>query len=107
MTPLPRLALSHSAPISSRPRFLCSADMGRTSFAERRTGYSAESLAIAGNVEAVCLPSRAFRGSRTERVLVAGAAEGLNDAKIEQTLEELDPQAGGGSLLRWSATATV
>jgi ABC-type transport system substrate-binding protein len=130
MTP-PPLHLFHSVPASSRARFPCSAHTGRTPFAERGTGYLAESLTIAGSVEVVCLLSRAFRGSRTARVLEVGAAAGLTgafdlaqfgwmgdafplsaltqiyastgesnfgkigspeiDAKIEQTLQELDP----------------
>ena len=67
MTPL-RLEHSHSAPVSNCRCFLCSAHTGRNSFAERATRYSAELLTISGIVEAVCLLSRAFRGSRTERV---------------------------------------
>jgi hypothetical protein len=67
MTP-PCLDLFHSVPASSRSRFLCLVHPGPSAFAERGTGYSAESLTIAGSVEAVCLLSRAFRGSRTGRV---------------------------------------
>jgi hypothetical protein len=67
MTPL-RLEHFHSAPVSNCRCLLCSAHTGRNSFAKRGTGYSAESLTIAGSVEAFRLPSPAFRGSRTERV---------------------------------------
>lgn len=67
MTPL-RLEHSHSAPVSNCRCLLCWARTGGNSFAERGTGYSAESLTIAGSVEAFRLPSPAFRGSRTERV---------------------------------------
>jgi hypothetical protein len=67
MTPL-RLEHFHSAPVSNCRCLLCSAHTGRNSFAERGTGYSAEAVTIAGSLEAVCLPSCGFRGSRTARV---------------------------------------
>ena len=58
MTPL-RLEHSHSAPVSNCRFLLCSARTGRNSFAERGTGYSAESLTIAGSLErSACQASR-------------------------------------------------